>query len=51
MTPQFMDEFNETTPNNPDVRYFSWAGQLGSDQIKYMCVPFFQALAVRTSPL
>ncbi|TEB27893.1 alpha/beta-hydrolase [Coprinellus micaceus] len=38
VTPQFMEEFNEATPNNPDVRYFSWAGQLGSDQIKYIPV-------------
>jgi hypothetical protein len=46
-----MDEFNETTPNNPDVRYFSWAGQLSSDQIKYMCVPSEVITLLRISPL
>ncbi|TEB21491.1 hypothetical protein FA13DRAFT_1741814 [Coprinellus micaceus] len=35
VTPQFMKKFNETTTNNPAVRYFSWAGHLTSRKARY----------------
>ncbi|TEB21488.1 alpha/beta-hydrolase [Coprinellus micaceus] len=41
ITTEFMARFNQTTLNNPTVRYFSWAGHLRFYQIKYAAMLAF----------
>jgi hypothetical protein len=41
----FMTEFNQRTANNPDVKYFAWAGEVSTPKANYRSVSSFHPTA------
>jgi len=41
----FMAKFNQRTANNPDVKYFAWAGEVSTPKANYMSVSSFHSAA------
>ena len=44
LSQRFMIKFNKRTPNNPNVRYYSWAGETSIPMAGYMSVVFYPFL-------
>ena len=40
----FMTKFNERTANNPDVKYFAWAGEVLTPKASYRSVSSFHLI-------
>ena len=43
----FMTKFNQRTANNPDVKYFAWAGEVSTPTANYTSVSSFQLTCSR----